>query len=291
VSGPAGAALSFDTVSPTITVEITHTLGSIVVSDTVHFTATASSDGTPLSYAWDLGDGTTASGLVASHVYTQDGSYTVAFTATDACGYSEVQTATVTVNAPTLVADFVPSSADVVVNNSVVFTDTSTTDGPPIVAWAWTFGDGGTSNAQNPSHLYTSVGTYTVGLVVTDALGYSDDEVKTDLVTVVPSCLSVTGLAFEYAPASPVIQLPVVFTASVTGGSTPIAYAWQFDDGGSDSGQTVTHTFALTGTHTVTVTASNACSAPTYSDTVNVVAFRVFLPLVIRSDCNRSDGL
>jgi len=37
----------------------------------------------------------------------------------------------------------------------------------PITAWEWTFGDGGTSTDQNPSHTYDSAGTYSVSLKVT----------------------------------------------------------------------------------------------------------------------------
>ena len=50
----------------------------------------------------------------------------------------------------------------------VSFTDSST-PGPsgPITAWAWTFGDGGTSTSQNPSHTYAAAGVYSVRLEVT----------------------------------------------------------------------------------------------------------------------------
>lgn len=63
---------------------------------------------------------------------------------------------------------------------SVSFTDQSS--GQP-TSWAWTFGDGGSSNAQNPSHTYTAAGTYTVTLTVTNAAG-SDVETKTGYVSV-----------------------------------------------------------------------------------------------------------
>jgi len=78
------------------------------------------------------------------------------------------------------VADFVGSptsgSAPLLVN----FTDLST--GDP-TSWAWTFGDGGTSTAANPSHSYAANGTYTVSLTVTNASG-SDSETKVDYITV-----------------------------------------------------------------------------------------------------------
>ncbi|MFH2054851.1 MAG: PKD domain-containing protein, partial [bacterium] len=63
---------------------------------------------------------------------------------------------------------------------AVAFTDLSTNNP---TSWSWTFGDGGTSTAQNPSHTYTAAGTYTVSLTATNAFG-SDGETKTGYITV-----------------------------------------------------------------------------------------------------------
>jgi len=63
---------------------------------------------------------------------------------------------------------------------TVNFTDQST-ENP--TGWAWTFGDGGSSSQQNPSHTYTAAGTYTVTLTASNAYG-SDGETKTGYVTV-----------------------------------------------------------------------------------------------------------
>jgi PKD repeat protein len=63
---------------------------------------------------------------------------------------------------------------------TVSFTDESTNDP---TSWSWNFGDGGTSTAQNPDHVYTSAGTYTVALSVTNAYG-SDTETKSNYITV-----------------------------------------------------------------------------------------------------------
>jgi PKD repeat protein len=62
------------------------------------------------------------------------------------------------------VASFTQSCTNLTCN----FTDTSTDNDGSIVAHSWTFGDGGTSNSQNPSHTYAAAGTYTVSLTVTD---------------------------------------------------------------------------------------------------------------------------
>jgi len=87
---------------------------------------------------------------------------------------------------PPLVAAFAyaPHPPHLLEGEAMVFTDTSTHGLSPIVAWAWDFGDGGASDAQNPTHVYEAAGHYTVTLTITDALGYSDSEVKANLALV-----------------------------------------------------------------------------------------------------------
>jgi len=63
---------------------------------------------------------------------------------------------------------------------TVQFTDTST-GGP--TAWAWDFGDGSSSTAQNPSHSYATAGTFTVALTASNAAG-SDTATQTGLISV-----------------------------------------------------------------------------------------------------------
>ncbi len=97
VSSSMGSAVSFNTLTPTISVNITHTTGTVLVNSTVNFTATASTDGATLNYTWNFGDGGTAAGLTATHAYTQDGKYTIVFTAADSCTYSKTATRLLTV--------------------------------------------------------------------------------------------------------------------------------------------------------------------------------------------------
>jgi PKD repeat protein len=63
---------------------------------------------------------------------------------------------------------------------AVQFTDTST-GGP--TAWTWTFGDGASSAAQNPNHTYSTAGTYSVTLTVSNSVG-NDTVTKTGLISV-----------------------------------------------------------------------------------------------------------
>ena len=80
------------------------------------------------------------------------------------------------------VADFTADETTIDVNGTVQFTDESTNTP---TSWLWDFGDGSSeSSEQNPSHVYTTDGTFTVTLTATNANG-SDEEVKTGYITVV----------------------------------------------------------------------------------------------------------
>src|SRR5205823_11549859 len=104
--------------------------------------------GTITTYAWSFGDGTTSSLQNPSHAYAAAGIYTVALTVTGVAG-SNTQTSGnyITVSAPSPVASFSASPASGGAPLVVSFTSTST---GPITTYAWSFGDGTTSNLQNP---------------------------------------------------------------------------------------------------------------------------------------------
>ena len=78
---------------------------------------------------------------------------------------------------------------------------------------------------------------------------------------------------------------PVTFTAVVTG-TEPITLTWDFGDGGTAQGLSVTHTFTETGSFTVTLTAENACGVTTVSHAVPVEdvqtpEWMIYLPIVV----------
>ena len=141
----------------------------------ITFDASASydPDGSIISYEWDFGDGTTASGAVVSHAYADDGTYTATLTVTDNYGAKNSTSVTVKVNnrAPSVsIAGPEVTSEGVEVQFEA---DASDIDGV-IVAYEWDFGDGTTASGAVVSHAYASAGDYTVRLTVTD-----DDGAKT----------------------------------------------------------------------------------------------------------------
>jgi PKD repeat protein len=58
---------------------------------------------------------------------------------------------------------------------TVDFADQSDDTDGTIDSWAWDFGDGNSSTAQNPSHTYGTDGIYSVSLTVTDNDGATDE--------------------------------------------------------------------------------------------------------------------
>lgn len=99
-------------------------------------------------------------------------SYSYRVRASDAAGnlsgYSAVATASTTAATSPLAADFTASRTVGSAPMTVAFTDAST---GVVSSYAWNFGDGTSSNAKNPSHIYTKSGAYSVSLTVGGAGG------------------------------------------------------------------------------------------------------------------------
>ena len=140
-------------------------------------------DGSVASYAWDFGDGATASGATASHTYATAGTYLVSLTVTDDAGATGSTAHQVSVTAPTVnqppVAAFTAATTDLAVQ--VDGSGSSDADGS-VASYAWGFGDGATASGATAAHTFATAGTYTVSLTVTDGGGATG--VTTQSVTV-----------------------------------------------------------------------------------------------------------
>ncbi len=90
------------------------------------------------------------------------------------------------------VVDFFADVTNGIAPLDVVFTDASKF----ATSWAWNFGDGNSSTEQNPTHNYTSAGTYSVTLEATNTDG-TTELVKTDYITVNPAVTLEAGGVIE----------------------------------------------------------------------------------------------
>ncbi len=147
---------------------------------TVSFTD--ESMGTIDTYAWSFGDTGTSALQNPSHVYNTPGNYTVGLTVTGPGG-SDTETKSGYITVKAVQADFTASPTAGVLPLTVQFTSTSA---GPVASYLWSFGDGQTSSAANPSHEYTQAGTYTVSLTVTGG-GGSDTKTRVDYIAASPN--------------------------------------------------------------------------------------------------------
>ncbi|PVX27255.1 MAG: hypothetical protein CW716_03225, partial [Candidatus Bathyarchaeum sp.] len=153
-------------------------------------------DGTIVSYEWDFGDGTTATGVTASHSYPASGNYTVTLTVTDDDGATGTATVIKTVLNQPPVAIFT-ESAHTVDTSEVIYFDASDSYDPDrtIVSYEWDFGDGTTGTGVSVQHTYPEDGAYTVTLTVTDDDGATDSTTATKTVLNQPPVASFTESA------------------------------------------------------------------------------------------------
>ncbi len=123
------------------------------------------SDPSATSWAWDFGDGGTSTLQNPTHTYAVGAVYNVCLTVTNAC-----ETATTCHAVDMCVAT---NGAFTYAPTGLSLSFAATAD-PTVNSWLWDFGDGGTSTLQNPTHTYSSGGSYLVCLHVENACAFSD---------------------------------------------------------------------------------------------------------------------
>jgi len=167
---------------------------------TTSFSGSATGGTSPYTYSWNFGDGSSSSVQNPSHTYSSAGNYTATLTVTDSKSVSDTESIAITVTATpaTLVASASASPASGLAPLTVTFGG-SATGGTPPYAYNWSFGDGTTSSAQNPSHTYTASGGYTANLIVTD----SDSSTASAGISIAVGSISGFSLAISSQTGSP----------------------------------------------------------------------------------------
>ena len=225
---------------------------------TVNFNGTGSTAVRPItSYAWDFGNGQTATGPTAFTTYTTPGTYQARLTVTDADGDQDVQIRTITVNVP----PNVPPSAAIGSSGTggqapyaVNFDGTGSSDPDgSVVSYAWDFGNTRTATTPTASANYTQPGTYTVTLTVTDNQGATGTTTRQIVVTGAPN-----------VPPNAVIRTVSVagtipLTVNLSGGNstdpdgTIASYAWNLGNGQTGSGASIQALYTEAGSYTVSL--------------------------------------
>lgn len=218
------------------------------------------------SYSWSMpgANPTTSTSTSPTVTYTTAGTYTVTLTATGPGGNdTEVKTNIITVTQGPQ-----PSFTSLPNGLAVNFTDQST----GATSWSWTFGDGGNSTQQNPSHTYASNGTYQVCLTADNANCPAQNTCNN--VTVTSGSSGVPQAAASVSTTNICVGDTVFFYDQSS--NNPSSYLWSFP-GGSPATSTQANPLVIyntPGVYNISLTATNALGSSTanYSNYVYVHA-------------------
>jgi gliding motility-associated-like protein len=253
------------------------TYNQLCGSDVVYFTNTSTiiSGDTISGVSWNFGDPASGPNNISTaqapqHVFSAAGTYTVILTVTSVNNCQSTVSQQIVVG-PLLSAAF--NAPSVCTNTPMSFTDMSSTLSGNIVSWTWDFGDGSpiVTGQANPTHTYTTTGSFQVTLVVTTSTGCIDTLVSPVSTTAPPVPLFAADTLNGCSP------LCVNFTDQSTVGVGAInAWLWDFGDGSTPSiNQNPQHCYTTPGTYDVTITVS---SGPGCSSTLTYPAYITAYP-------------
>lgn len=226
----------------------------------------------PNTFIWDFGDNTafdTTSKMPDKiHTYAGPGTYIVKLTVIDSNFCNSPDTVKTIRLSPQVKAQFETLPQGCVPYNAV-FNNTSLGG----LNFSWNFGDGSTSTADNPSHLYPTPGTYTVKLQAFDST--SCNQVDSTSFTI--SVSSIPVASFTYSPNPPQENTFTNFTNQSLGATR---YLWNFGDGDSSTLTSPSHIFPATGTYRVCLNAANneGCNADTCRNVQSLIHPLVAVP-------------
>lgn len=177
-------------------------------------------------YTWDFGDGTTTSGVAATHTYSAAGSYSPKLTVLFSDGVQKTISQPIVVAAvPTLTPAFTTSFNGLKAN----FDATTSTPSANITSYLWNFGDGTTASGNVPSHLYAAYSNtpWSVTLTVTDSYGRTASTSQNVTATCPTGLVLQNGQCAIPAPSvtnvsPPVATLNTPTTLTVTGTNLPL---------------------------------------------------------------------
>jgi len=241
----------------------TPTSGSVSLTVTFTDQSTPANDGSFIQlYEWDFGDGNTSikfDNLSFTYDYTRAGSFTPTLMVKDNLARISSKFIGPTINVDGTLNNppspgFKSAQTSYAPTLKIQFTDTSSDDEGPLVAWHWDFGDNQTSDVQNPEHIYAGPGKYLVMLTVTDSGGLQASGSKE--ITVLPPGNNPPISNFTYSQQNR--KLVIDFTdTSIDSDGVISSWNWNFGDNSFDTIQNPTHSYLSAGTYQVSLSVTD----------------------------------
>jgi len=228
----------------------------------------SASTGTPDSYVWSFGDGTSSVATTPEHIYQDPGTYSVTLTLENVHGNTSEDSIEIVVTDSGI--SQTPTPPNVVISSSQAVGEAplivkfdgndSSTPASAITNYSWDFGDGSTAIGATVENTYTQAGTYNAALTVTDSNGLS---AQTSTPVIITSTFTPENQppvpSYSASPSAGTAPFTVFFDASATSDpdGTITSYLWNFGDGLTATGLDVKHTFTKAATYTITLTATD----------------------------------
>jgi PKD repeat protein len=200
-----------------------------------------------VNYSYDLGNGNTSALNSPAATYNGPGTYAIQQIVSNTFGCLDTAVHDFTVY-PTPVANFEVDSDTSCELYPVSFTNLSTNE----TSWEWGFGDGGSSNVENPIYQFSDSGSYNVTLMVYGDGGCGDTITLATPIVIYPSPIA----AFSYVN----IQNPDPLSGTVEFTNESIgadSYLWQFGDGSASTEIDPTYRYFQIGTFNTYLIAYN----------------------------------
>jgi gliding motility-associated-like protein len=201
-----------------------------------------------LTYIWSLGDGSRSEDEHPVHTYHPAGVFDVTLLVQDESGCSDAFTISDLVHVEKPAAAFGIDNT-FSCSGTLNATLNNLTQSRPGYSSVWNFGDGNVSVDNSPSHLYESVGTYSIKLTITDDIGCKDSIIRNNLVQIIKTEAAFTISADTVCPGQ-VLR----FTNSSRNAT---AYTWRFGDGTTSSATSVQRAYTTAGDYDVWLIARN----------------------------------
>jgi PKD repeat protein len=227
--------------------------------EVANFNANGASPNGTITYTWDFGDGSGATGTSATHTYASLGEYTVIMYAEDASGCKKVIKKNLNYSSKPNAAFSINSGGVICTGSDAKFTNGSSNPNA-IVGYEWDFGDNTKSISTNAVHEYNGSGAFTVKLKARNDFGCFTE--ATQNITVVD------GVKLSFNTSGNCNGQTVSFSnTSVEPSGGGVNYSWNFGDGGISTDKDPQHTYGGIGSFTVKVLALTPSGCKSESQT------------------------